>query len=59
MNLSVAGHSKVTVTRHVWSKIIDKKLALKELSADKNIISQWFKKGNSFANTWNGRSYAR
>ena len=60
MNLGVGGHSKrITSTRQIWSKIIDKEVVLKELSADKTTISQWFKKGNAFTNIWNGRSYTQ
>ena len=49
----------MTITRQIWSKTIDKNIAVKELSADKNTISQWFKRGNALANIWNGRSYAQ
>ena len=30
-----------------------------EFSVDKSTLSQWFNKGNAFANIWNGRSYAQ
>ena len=33
----------------------NKETILKELSVDKNIISNWFKTGN----TWNGRTYVQ
>ena len=55
----VAILKKLTTTRQIWSNINDKKIAVKELSADQNAISQWFKGGNDFANIWNGRSYAQ
>ena len=60
VNLGVGHHSsRHFISRHIWSSKIDKKTTFKELSVDKPTLSEWFNKGNAFANIWNGRSYAQ
>ena len=53
VKLEVDGHSnRYTTTRYIWSNTTtcNTEIILKELSADKDTISNWFKTGNAFAN---------
>ena len=60
VNLGVGRHStKKFISRHIWSSKIDSKTILQEFSVDKPTLSEWFNKGNAFANIRNGRSYAQ
>ena len=60
VNLGVGRHSsRHFISRHIWSSIIDRKTRFEEFLVDKPTLSEWFNKGNAFANIWNGRSYAQ